>query len=62
MAGQISSGELLAVIDGPAMILSVRGQERKFALAVQVSLEWVSKHIKKPVTVMVAEGRIVAIL
>ncbi|MFC1935580.1 hypothetical protein ACFLX9_02295 [Chloroflexota bacterium] len=62
MAGRIVRGQLLAVVDGPAMILSVNGQEHKFALTVQVSLDWVSKHMDKLVTVMVDEAQIIEIL
>ena len=55
-------GELAGVVDGPAMILNVKGQERKLALAVNLSLAWISQHMNQQVTVMVDNGRIVEVL
>ncbi len=55
-------GEMVGVVDGPAMILTVKGQERKLALAVNLSLAWISQHMNQQVTVMVDNGRIVEVL
>ncbi len=55
-------GELVGVVDGPAMILTVKGQERKLALAINLSLAWISQHMNQQVTVMVDNGRIVEVL
>jgi len=62
MAGRIVRGQLLAVVDGPALILSVNGQEHRFALTAQVSLDWIGKHLNKPVMVIVDEAQIIEIL
>ena len=54
-------GEMVGVVDGPAMILTVKGEERKLALAVNLSLNWISQHMNQQVTVMVDNGRIVEV-
>ena len=54
--------ELIAVVDGPAMVLTVRGEERKLALAVSLPLAWISQHMNQQVTVMVDNGRVVEVL
>ena len=55
-------GQLLAVVAGPAMILSVSGQEEKFELAVQVSMDWVKNNMNRSVMVIVDEAKIIQIL
>ena len=55
-------GEMVGVVEGPAMILTVKGQEQKLALAVKLSLAWISQHMNQQVTVMVDNGRIVEVL
>ncbi len=55
-------GEMVGVVDGPAMVLTVKGEERKLDLAVDVSLAWISQHMNQQVTVMVDNNRIVEVM
>ena len=55
-------GEMVGVVDGPAMVLTVKGEERKLDLAMDVSLAWISQHMNQQVTVMVDNNRIVEIM
>ena len=55
-------GEMVAVVDGPAMVLTVKGEERKLDLAVDISLSWISEHMNQQVTVMVDNNRIVQVM
>ena len=61
MADGLIHGELVAVVDGPAMVLNVRGQEQKYPLGIDVSLAWVGEHMDTPVTVMVQGGKVTQI-
>ena len=56
MADGIVHGELVAVVDGPALVLDVRGREQKYPLAVDVSMAWINEHVDTPITIMV-QGR-----
>jgi hypothetical protein len=58
----IMRGEMVGVVDGPAMILTVKGEERKLDLAVDISLAWISEHMNQQVTVMVDNSRIVEVM
>ena len=55
-------GELVAVVDGPSMILNVKGEERKLALGVNLSLSWISQHMNQQVTVMVDDSNVVEVV
>ena len=61
MADGIIRGELIAVVDGPALILNVGGQERKYPLGVEVSLAWVGDHMDTPITIKVGGGKVTEI-
>lgn len=55
-------GELLGMVEGPAVILSVKGREQKIPLGMNLSLSWISEHMNQPVTVMVDNGRVVEVM
>ena len=61
MRGEIVSGSLVGVVQGPALIIDVRGEERGLPLDVQLPLEWVRTHMDAAVTVVVAEGTVVEV-
>ena len=55
-------GEFLGMVEGPAILLNVKGAERKIDLGIHLSLAWVSQHMNQQVTVLVDNGRIVEVL
>ena len=61
MRGEIVSGTLVGVVQGPTLIMDVRGEERKMPLDVQLPLEWVQARIDEVVTVVVADGSVVEV-
>ncbi|MBI2872200.1 MAG: hypothetical protein HYY00_03305 [Chloroflexi bacterium] len=61
MRGQLLRGKLVAVVDGPAMVLEVRGQERQLPLVVSVALPWIAENMDKVITVLVEDGKITQI-
>ena len=61
MAAQMLRGTLVAVVDGPKMILEMRGQERSFPLDVDITTDWVQTKMDSPVTVLVKDGRVVQV-
>ncbi len=61
MATQILHGRLVGIVDGPRFILEVRGEERSFPLAIELTLDWVQKHLNGPVAVLVRDGRVVEV-
>ncbi len=62
MPGIMVQGELVGIVEGPAMVLNIRGVERKIQLGVQVPLTWVSQHMEQQVTVLVENGKIVELM
>ena len=58
----IVRGEMVGVVDGPAMILVVKGEERKLDLGVDISLSWISEHMNQQVTVMLDNSRIIEVM
>ncbi len=62
MAKRMVRGDLVGVVDGPAMILNLKGEEQKFGLAVNLPVEWVAKNMERPVTVMVEDGRVTEVM
>ena len=61
MAALMVRGKLVGLIDGPSIVLEVKGQERTFPLEVSVTLDWVQKHMDGPVTVLLKDGRVVQV-
>ena len=52
------TGTLIGVRDGPVIVIEVRGQQSKFPLDCELSIEWVFAHINKLVTCFVEDGRV----
>ena len=61
MADGLVRGELVAVVDGPALVLDVRGQEQRYPLAVDVPVAWVHAHVNTSVIVRVRGGTVTEI-
>ena len=56
MPGQILRGKLLGIVRGPAIILEIRGEEKKCPLEVDPPVSWVQEHMDIEVTAVVAKG------
>ena len=56
------SGTLVGVIDGPLIIIDVRGEERKYNLNFDLTLEWVSSHLDKGIMCIVEDGKVTELL
>ena len=62
MADGLVRGELIAVVDGPALVLDVRGREQKYPLATDVPITWAQSNMSKPVMVRVRDGVITEVM
>ncbi|HEX76952.1 MAG TPA: hypothetical protein G4O03_00855 [Dehalococcoidia bacterium] len=58
MGKQIVAGKLLGVTDGPVILIEVRGEERRFPLDCDLTLDWIYSHMNKPITCIVTQGRV----
>ena len=59
MRGQILRGTLLGLVEGPAILLEVDGQEQKLRVEIDVDLSWIQHHVEDTVTVMVINDAVV---
>ena len=59
MRGQILRGTLLGLVEGPAILLEVDGEERKLKVSIDLDLSWVQGHVEDTVTVMVTDDAVV---
>lgn len=55
-------GELLGVVEGPAVLLKIRGEERKFPLGVDLSVSWIMEHLDRPVMVRLDGDRVTEVM
>ncbi len=62
MARQIVRGELTALVEGPALLINIRGEDEKFPLGIDLPLDWVQDKIGTQVMVMAEDGRITEII
>ena len=62
MARQIVRGELTALVEGPALLITVKGREEKFPLGIDLPLDWVQEKMGTQVMVMAEDGRITEII
>ena len=62
MKGEILRGTLLGLVEGPAILLEVNGQERKLRIDDDVDLSWVQAHVDGIVTVMAADDAVVEVM
>lgn len=58
MKTEFVTGTLIGVRDGPVIVIEVRGQQSKFPLDCEVSIEWVFAHMSRMVTCLVEDGRV----
>ena len=58
MKTEFVTGALIGVRDGPVIVIEVRGQQSKFPLDCELSIEWVFSHMNKMVTCLLEEGRV----
>ena len=61
MPGQILRGKLLGVVRGPAIILEVRGEEKKYPMTADPPVSWVQEHMNTEVMVVVMDGRVLKV-
>ncbi len=55
------NGTLIGIRDGPAIIVEVMGQEKKFMLNCEVSIEWAFSRMNTRVTCVVEDGRVMKV-
>ena len=62
MPGQITRGKLLGVVRGPAILLEIQGEEKKYPMFVDPSVSWIEENMDTEVTVMMMDGEVVEVL
>ncbi len=55
------TGTLVGVRDGPVIVLEIDGQEKKFPLACDLTVNWVYSHMEKQVMCLVEDGKVTQI-
>jgi hypothetical protein len=58
MKTEFVTGTLIGVRDGPIIVIEVMGQQSKFPLDCELSIEWVFSHMNKRVTCLVEDSRV----
>jgi len=58
MKTEFVTGTLIGVRDGPIIVIEVMGQQSKFPLDCELSIEWVFSHMNMRVTCLVEDGRV----
>jgi len=61
MNREIVVGTLVGVRDGPVIVIEVRGQERKFPLSCELTVDWVYSHMNKTIVCFVEDGKVTAV-
>ena len=62
MASRIVRGELSALVEGPALLINIKGHDEKFPLAIDLPLDWVQEKMGTQVMPMAEDGRITEII
>ena len=62
MPGQIIRGKLLGVVRGPAIILEIQGEEKKYPMFVDPPVSWIQQNMDTEVTVVMTDGVVVDVL
>ena len=62
MNRQVAQGKLLGVIEGPAILLEVKGQEVKLSCDLDLSIQWIQKHVETEVMVMIENDQVTEIV
>lgn len=58
MKTEVVSGKLIGVRDGPVIVIEIMGQEKKFPLDCEVSIEWASSRMNTMVICVMEDGRV----
>jgi hypothetical protein len=58
MAAEVVSGKLIGVRDGPVIVIEVLGQQNKFPLDCEVSVEWALSRMNTMVICLMEDGRV----
>lgn len=58
MKTEFVTGTLIGIRDGPVIVIEVGGQQRKFPLDYEVSVEWALTHMNKRAICLVEDGRV----
>ncbi len=64
MASEIIKGVMIGVRDGqngPVLVINIKGQEKKYDLKCQVSIDFAFKRMNTPVTCQVDDGQVVKV-
>ncbi len=59
---QLVSGTLVGITHGPSIIISVGGEERKFPLNCDLTVDWVSPRIGKRVMCQIEDGKVTQVM
>ena len=55
------NGTLIGIRDGPVIVVEVMGQEKKFPLDCEVSIEWAFSRMNTRVICVMEDGRVVKV-
>ena len=58
MKTEVVSGKLIGVRDGPVIVIEILGQEKKFPLHCEVSIEWAFSRMNTMVICVMEDGRV----
>jgi hypothetical protein len=64
MASETLKGILIGVrdgVNGPILVINIKGQEKKLDLKCQVSIDFAFKRMNTPVTCQVEDGNVVKV-
>ena len=61
MKTEFVSGMLIGVRDGPIIVIEVMGQEKKFPLDCEVSVEWAFSRMNTRVVCVMEDGRVIKV-
>lgn len=62
MNHQVMRGKLLGVIEGPAILLEVKGEEIKLPSVLNLSIQWIKEHVETQVMVMIENNQVTEIV
>ena len=54
-------GTLVGVRDGPVIVVDVRGEEKKFPLGCELTVDWVYSHMGSRVMCLLKSGKVVQV-
>ena len=59
---ELVSGTLVGVTHGPCIVISVGGEERKFPLNCDLTVDWVSSRVGKRVMCQIEGGKVTQVI